>query len=118
MVFDKILGRRGREVEEDEEYIDFNKIIEEPKTKSGKIQIKIEKLLEYKDIEKIQKLIREGNIILADTNELKNKDVGELKRAIERIRKTVVAIEGDIVMGPSSMLIICPNSVMVSRIKE
>ncbi len=118
MVFDRILGRRGREIEEEEEYIDFNKIIEEPKTKSGKIQIKIEKLLEYKNTEKIQKLVREGNVILADTNELKNKDVEELKRAIERIRKTVIAIDGDIVMGPSSMLIICPNSVLVSRVKE
>jgi SepF-like predicted cell division protein (DUF552 family) len=49
---------------------------------------------------------------------MKNKDVGELKRSIERIKKTVMAINGDIVMGPQSILIICPPNVMVSRIKE
>lgn len=118
MMFDKIWGRRNKDMEEDEAYVDFNKIMDEPKTTTGKTQIKIEKLIEYRDTDKIQKLVREGCIVIADTEELKSKDIGELKRAIERIRKTIVALDGDIVMGPSSMLIICPSSVVVSRLKE
>jgi SepF-like predicted cell division protein (DUF552 family) len=117
MVLKKIFGRSEEDYEESEEYVDFNKIIEQPKTE-GKIIIKIEKLLEYKDAEKIQKEVREGKIVLAETEQLKSKDIGELKRAIERIRKTVTAIDGDIVMGPKSILIVCPNSAVVSRVKE
>lgn len=117
MVLRKLFGREDYEKKEEEEYIDFNKIIEQPKTE-GKIVVKMEKLLGYKDAEKIQKEVREGKIVIAETEQLKNKDIGELKRAIERIRKTVVAIEGDIVMGPKSMLIVCPNYAVISRVKE
>jgi len=117
MVLKKIFGRYEESYDESDEYVDFNKIIEQPKTE-GKIVIKIEKLSGYKDAEKIQKEVREGKIVLAETEQLKNKDVGELKRAIERIKKTVVAIDGDIVMGPKSVLIVCPNTAVVSRVKE
>jgi SepF-like predicted cell division protein (DUF552 family) len=117
MVLKNIFGKREEDYEESENYIDFNKIVEQPKT-DGKLVIKIEKLLEYKDAERIQKEVREGRIVIAETEQLKNKDIGELKRAIERIRKTVVAIDGDIVMGPKSVLVVCPNFVVVSRVKE
>lgn len=118
MVFEKIFGKnlKGAE-EEEEEYVDFNKIIEQPTSTEGKIEIKIEKISGYKDTEKIQKEVREGKIVMAETEELKEKDVGELRRAIERIKKTVIAINGDIVMGPKSILIVCPSSAVVSRVK-
>jgi len=114
----RILGKGAPSESESDEYIDLDQIIEEPKKQTGKIRIKIEKLMEFRDAERIQKLVREGNIVLAETMEMKNKDVAELKRSIERIKKTVMAINGDIVMGPQSVLIICPPNVMVSRIKE
>jgi len=117
MVLKKIFGRGDSEKREEEEYIDFNKIVDQPKME-GKVIIKMEKILEYRDAERIQKEVREGNIVIADTEQLKNKDIGELKRAIERIRKTVVAIEGDIVMGPRSILVVCPNYAAVARVKE
>lgn len=119
MVLEKIFGKSLKSAEEEEEeYIDFNKIIEQPTNKEGKIEIKIEKILGYKDTEKIQKEVREGKIVIAETEELKEKDVGELRRAIERIKKTVIAVNGDIVMGPKSILIICPSSAIVSRVKQ
>ena len=118
MVLERIFGKSLKDVEEeDEEYIDFNKIIEKPKNVEGKMEIKIEKLLEFRDAEKIQREVREGRIVLAETEELKEKDIGELKRAIERIKKTIIAIDGDIVMGPKSILIVCPGSVVISRRK-
>ena len=118
MVLEKIFGKTLKSTEEeDEEYVDFNKIIEQPKSTEGKIKIKIEKITAYKDTERIQKEIREGMIVLAETEELKEKDIGELRRAIERIKKTIIAIDGDIVMGPKSILIICPGSAVVSRVK-
>jgi len=118
MVLERIFGKSLKDVEEeDEEYIDFNKIIEKPKNVEGKMEIKIEKLLEFRDAEKIQREVREGKIVLAETEELKEKDIGELKRAIERIKKTIIAIDGDIVMGPKSILIVCPGSVVISRRK-
>jgi len=114
----RLLGKSAQDDSDNDEYIDLDQIIEEPRKNTGKIKIKIEKLTEFRDSERIQKLVREGNIVLAETMEMKNKDVAELKRSIERIKKTVTAINGDIVMGPQSVLIVCPPNVMVSRIKE
>ncbi len=117
MVLKKIFGKKDVDRKEEEEYIDFNKIVDQPKME-GKVVVKMEKLLEYKDAERIQKEVREGKIVVVETEQLKNKDIGELKRAIERIRKTVVAIEGDIVMGPKSILVVCPNHAAVARVKK
>jgi SepF-like predicted cell division protein (DUF552 family) len=114
----RLLGKGVSDESENDEYVDLDQIIEEPRKNTGKVKIKIEKMTEFRDAERIQKLVREGNIVLAETMEMKNKDVAELKRSIERIKKTVMAINGDIVMGPQSILIICPPNVMVSRIKE
>lgn len=118
MVLKKIFGRSIEGVDEDrEDYVDFNHMMDRAPGTEGKTTIKIDKLTDYKDAERIQKEVREGRIIIAETETLKEKDVGELRRAIERIRKTVIAINGDIVMGPKSMLIICPSSAVVLRSK-
>ena len=70
MVLERIFGKSLKDVEEeDEEYIDFNKIIEKPKNVEGKMEIKIEKLLEFRDAEKIQREVREGKI---DKNDATN----------------------------------------------
>ncbi len=118
MVLEKIFGKNVKDADEEEDkYVDFNKIVEQPTDTKGKIEIEIEKISGYKDTDKIQKEVREGKIVVVETEELKEKDVGELKRAIERIKKTVIAIKGDIVMGPKSVLIVCPSSAVVSRVK-
>ena len=118
MVFKRIFGKAISSDSEDESYVDLDSIIDEPRSSAGKIRVRIEKLNEYRDTERVQKYVREGDIVLVETMELKNKDIGELKRSIERIKKTVIAINGDIVMGPQAVLIVCPPSVMVTRIKE
>lgn len=118
MVFKRIFGKAMPDETDDESYIDLDSIIDEPKSHAGKIKIRIEKLTEFRDTDQVQKYVREGDIVLVETQELKNRDIGELKRSIEKIKKTVIAINGDIVMGPQAVLIICPPSVMVSRIKE
>ena len=48
---------------------------------------------------------------------LKEKDMTELKRAIERIRKTCLAINGDIAGVSDEWVIICPEFAKVHREK-
>ncbi len=117
MVLKKLLGKRKASYEDEDEYIEISDI---PKDKSsaGKILVRIEKLKDVKDVENILKELRENKILFVSTQELKNKDIHELRRCIEKIKRTVTAMDGDIVMGPHSILIICPNFAMIERKKE
>jgi len=82
---------------------------------AGKLGVKIDKLGEFNDTERILRHIREGKIVFLKIKELKDKDMGELKRSIERLRKTVVAGNGDIAGVEQDWLIITPESIVVHR---
>lgn len=82
---------------------------------SGKIPIKIEKLADFIDTDRIQKAARNGSIVLVRIKELKEKDLSELKRAIDKLRKTCVAMNGDIVGIDENYILLTPNFAHVVR---
>ncbi|MFH1420711.1 MAG: cell division protein SepF [Candidatus Aenigmatarchaeota archaeon] len=81
----------------------------------GKILIRIDKLEEYTDSDRIQKLVRDGDIVLVKIKELKEKDISELKRAIARIRKTCIAVNGDIAGVADDWVIVTPSYAHIHR---
>jgi len=111
MVFDLIFGREREEEEDKESFVEIEKTGEEGK----KVQIRVESLEEYADTERVQKLVREGNIIFLKIKPLKDKDLGELKRAVAKIKKTIVAMNGDIVGVDENYIIVTPDFARVYR---
>ena len=107
------IGKKNTEEKEEYVELDFN-----PKEEAGKAYIKVEKMEGYADSEKIQRDIRDGYIVLADIRELKEKDINELKRAITRIRKTCLAINGDIAGAGEDWLIVTPEFARIYRKPE
>lgn len=81
----------------------------------GKTHIRIENLSDYRDVEKIQKLVREGNIVFLKIRKIKERDLGELKRCVERLRKTAIASNGDIIGVDEDFLIITPTFAKIYR---
>jgi SepF-like predicted cell division protein (DUF552 family) len=112
MVLEKLFGRGFKEIGE-EEFIELD--TEEAQVPSGKIPIKVDKLEDFSDTDRIQKLMREGSIVLVKIKALRNKDISELKRAIDKLRKTCVAMNGDIAGIDEDFVIICPNYAHVAR---
>ena len=55
----------------------------------GKVGISVEKLNEFGDTERILRQIRKGNVIFLKIKGLKEKDIGELKRAVEKLKKGI-----------------------------
>ena len=97
----------------EEEYIELDLSQEGPG--GGKAMIAVEKLESYADSDKVQRKLREGNIVLVRIKELKDKDIGELKRAISRIRKTCMAVNGDIAAISNEWVIVTPEFARVHR---
>lgn len=101
-----------RKKEESEEFveIDTSFLAEEQK-----VSVRIETLKDFMDTERIQNLVRNGNIVFLRIKELKAKDINELRRAVEKLKKTCIAMNGDIVGIDEDYLIICPNFAKVFR---
>ncbi|MFH1445059.1 MAG: cell division protein SepF [Nanoarchaeota archaeon] len=122
MVFGKIRGMtRDEDYESDNDnYMEVGVMdtVERPRSTggtTGKVGIKIEKLNDFSDTERILKHVREGKVIFLKIKTLKDKDMGELKRAVERLRKTVIAGNGDIAGVEQDWLILTPEFMVIHR---
>lgn len=110
MVLEKIFGGRGLG---EGEFIELD--TSEIATPTGKIPIRVDKIEDFSDSDRIQKIIRDGAIVLVKIKTLKEKDLSELKRAIDKLRKTCVAINGDIAGIDEDWIILTPSFAHVAR---
>ncbi|NIM47374.1 MAG: cell division protein SepF [Candidatus Aenigmarchaeota archaeon] len=112
MVFEKLFGRGFKELSE-EEFIELD--TEDVETPSGKVPIRVDKMEDFSDSNRIQKHIRSGNIVLVKIKTLRGKDISELKRAIDKLRKTCIAINGDIAGIDEDWVILTPSFAHIAR---
>ncbi|MBS3064349.1 MAG: cell division protein SepF [DPANN group archaeon] len=100
-------------VELGEEYVELEA---ELKDQKAKVLIRPFTLNTYDDIKQILAAIREGHTIsILNIAPLKEKDVSELKRAIDKLKKTIEANEGDIAGFGENWLIATPSFAKVWR---
>ncbi len=113
----KIFGRGGvpEEIDEPEhDYVEVN--VMDPVTRGpGSIGIRVEKLNEFADTDRILGSVRKGDVIFLKIKGLKEKDIGELKRAVDKLKKTISANNGDIAGVEQDWLILTPGHAVVKR---
>ncbi len=109
---EKLLGKGFSELGE-EAYVEVDAGAAD--ATGGKIPIRVDKLDDFADSDRIQKSIRDGAIVLVKIKSLKEKDLSELKRAIDKLRKTCVAINGDIAGIDEDFIVLCPSFAHVER---
>ncbi len=118
MPLKRLLSRsKDRDFEEieGEEYLEVNVMDSGAGVAAGKLGIRIENLEEFADAERVLRQVREGSIIFLKIKGLKDKDMGELKRAVDKLKRTVVANNGDIIGVEQNWLILTPEFVAVHR---
>ena len=101
---------------EPEEYVELE--FEEEESSDKKLMIKVEKLTSYSDADRIQENVRNGNILLVKIRDLKQADIGELKRTVAKIRKTCLAVDGDIAGIGEDWLLVTPQTAKIHRGEE
>lgn len=97
----------------EEDYVELEQAPELEEEK--KIIVQVERIGNIADSDRIQKKLREGYIMLVKIKDLRDKDLEELKRAVERIKKTALAMNGDIAGIGEDWLLVCPTSAKVHR---
>ena len=98
-----------------EEYVE----LDHGKEEKSRIMVRPYVMEEFEDIKGILDCLREGSTIaLINIKPLKDKDLIELKRAINKLRKTCDAIEGDIAGFGEDYIVAVPYFAQIHRAKE
>lgn len=113
---DKLSKRNNDFLETDtEDYVEVGPEIEEGK---AKIIVRPFIIEDFEDIKPILDSLREGyTIALVNIKPLKEKDLIELKRAINKLKKTTDAIEGDIAGFGEDYIVVAPSFAEIYRAK-
>ncbi len=99
-----------------EEYIDIDTT---GSSEKAKVTVRPFTMEEFADIKMILDVLREGSTIaLVNIRPLKDKDVIELKRAINKLKKTSDAIGGDIAGFGDDFIVVTPGFARVYRAKS
>ena len=109
-----LLGTKKKDIVEDiDEYVE----VEETFFKEGtsKIELRVEEVKAYEDGARIQSQIRMGNVIVLKIKELKTKDVDELQRLVDKLKKTIYATGGDIIGVDENVILLLPQDVELTK---
>ena len=110
------LSKKPETTEEFEEYVELAK---EGAADRAKVIVRPFLLDDFEDIKPILDSLREGyTVALVNIKPLKDKDLIELKRAINKLKKTCDAIEGDIAGFGEDYIVAVPNFAEIYRSKE
>ena len=100
----------------DEDYVELDT---ERVVQGKKIQVRTFTIGDFTDLKPILEHLREGSTIaLVNIKPLKDKDLVELKRAINKLKKTTDAIDGDIAGFGEDYIIVTPSFATVYRGSE
>jgi SepF-like predicted cell division protein (DUF552 family) len=98
-----------------DEYVELNTDVG-AELKGGKVVVRSFSLEDFSDIKAVLDALREGyTVCLINIKPLKEKDLVELKRAINKLKKTCEAISGDIAGFGDDYIVITPSFATIYR---
>lgn len=104
------------EMEQHSEYVELDNEAEMGKSK---VLVRPFQLEQFDDVKPVLDSLREGyTIALVNIRPLKEKDLVELKRAINKLKKTTDAIEGEIAGFGEDFLVVTPSFASIYRNKQ
>lgn len=114
MVSLSIFKRGDKNKKEEENYLE---VIPAEQTNEVKVWVRVFSLKDTSEVKSVVDTLREGNtIVFVDIRKLKeSKDIVELKRAINKIKSVVDAINGDIIGVGNEWIIATPSFAKIYR---
>ena len=101
----------------EDEYVELN--TDSDHGTSSRIVVRPFVMEDFTDIKSVLEVLREGyTICLLNIRPLREKDMIELKRAINKLKKTIEAIGGDIAGFGEDYIVVVPSFAMIYRSNE
>ena len=113
----KLAGPTYDEVaEEGQEYVEVGA---EHEPSKHKVVVRPFVLEEFDDVKPVLDALREGyTVALVNIKPLREKDLVELKRAINKLKKTCDAIAGEIAGFGDDYIVVCPQFASIYRSRQ
>ena len=111
----KITGGRNEIPDElNDDYVEIDTTIS--RGNKSKINVRPFVITDFGDIKPVLDSLREGmTIALINIKQLKERDIVELKRAVNKLKKTCDAIEGDIAGFGEDWIVVTPSFAQIHR---
>jgi len=93
---------------------DLMEVPEEGEVKS-QVNVRVEKLHDFVDVERISRLLKEGNIVFLKTAELQRKDLGEFQNSVQKLKRNCMQFGWDIAGLEEGYLILTPAFAKIER---
>lgn len=108
-------GQRFDELESEEGYVE----LDTDAVERSKVLVRPFQLEQFEDVKPVLNALREGyTIALVNIKPLKDRDLVELKRAINKLKKTTDAIEGEIAGFGEDYIVVTPSFASIYRGKQ
>ena len=109
----------GPEYEKMEQHSEYVELENDGEITKSKVMVRPFMLEQFDDVKTVLDSLREGyTIALINIRPLKDKDLVELKRAINKLKKTTDAIEGEIAGFGDDYLVVTPSFATIYRSKQ
>jgi len=79
------------------------------------VYVRIENLKDFVDIERIARLLREGNIVFLKTKELQRTDLGEFQNCVQKLKRVSSQYGFDIAGTEEGYIVLTPTFAKIAR---
>lgn len=115
-LFRKDVGEDFSEMTDEEGYVEIDTSSDD--VKGNRIRVRPFVLEQFNDVKPVLDCLRDGySICLVNIKPLKDSDMVELKRAIQKLKKTTDALDGDIAGFGEDWLAVTPSFATIHREK-
>jgi len=80
-----------------------------------KIMVRVENLTSSMDVDRVERELREGNIVLLKVLEMQKQDLGQFKTTVEKLKRRCVQFGWDIVAISDGYLLMTPKFAKIAR---
>ena len=80
-----------------------------------KLNIRIDYLMGAEDVDRVAKLVREGNIMLLKIRDLQKKDIGLLQSTVQKLKRICSQSGWDVVGLEDGYLVVTPTFAKIER---
>ena len=79
------------------------------------VNVRIERLVDFVDIDRITRLLKENNIIFLKTGDLQRQDIGEFENCVQKLKRVCSQNSWDIVGTEEGYLVLTPTIAKIIR---
>ena len=88
---------------------------EQPEGPAEKVTVRVDNLQGINDVERIEKLVKEGNILFLKVFDLQKKDLGQFKQTVQMLKRRCIQYGWDIVGIEEGYMVLAPKFAKIAR---